>query len=65
MLSHSAVLREYSSQTVEQQHSFLLDSPVLALYDPFGVDVPLIFDIINQSTVLDQVSQNTCTVLPH
>ncbi len=24
-------------------------SPVLALYDPFGVDVPLKIDIINQS----------------
>ncbi len=28
---------------------FLVDSPALALYDPFGVDVPLNFDIINQS----------------
>ncbi len=50
MLSHSAVLRQCSSQTGEPQHSFfLVDSPVLALYDPFGVDVPVNFDIINQS----------------
>ncbi len=26
-----------------------MDAPVLALYDPFGVDVPLNFDIINQT----------------
>ncbi len=52
MFSHllsGAVLRQCSSQTVEPQHSFLVDSPVLALYDPFGVDVPLNFDIINQA----------------
>ncbi len=56
MLSHSAVLRQCSSQTVEPQHSFLVVSPVLALYDPFGVDVPLNFDIIiNQSISYDML----------
>ncbi len=41
MLSHSAVLRLF--RLVGQF------TPVLALYDLFGVDVPLNFDIINQS----------------
>ncbi len=34
-----------------------MDSPVLALYDPFGVDVPKNFDIINQSIHLSQTEQ--------
>ncbi len=41
MLSHSAVLRLF--RLIGQ---FIL---VLARYDPFGVDAPLNFDIINQS----------------
>ncbi len=49
MLSHSAVLRPWQLELMLQSLS-----PVLALYDPFGVDVPLNCDNIIINTVVEQ-----------
>ncbi len=51
MLSHSAVLRLF--RLIGQF------TPVFALYDPFGVDVQLKFDIINQNLQITAESFDT------
>ncbi len=62
MLSHSAVLRLWLELTLQSL------SPVLARYDPFGVNVPLNFDntntkyvyLKNQEEYLTKKKSNDC-----
>ncbi len=62
LLSHRAVLRLYRLELTLQSLS-----PVLALYDPFGVDVPLNCDSTTTSTCLSSVREkwSTCHILIH